>query len=175
MEKDAIVDLMEDKYNKLFDYLEQQDPELWETGPEGKWTTGQHILHLLETAKILNTALSLPKFILRYKYGKSNRPVRDYETVVNRYQERLSKIEPGATFGPSKPKYVPPLKDKAYLMDRLKTECKKLEYKTRKWKDSALDTYIVPHPLMGKMPVREILMWSAYHVELHTQTLKDKY
>jgi len=28
---------------------------------------------------------------------------------------------------------------------------------------------------MGKMPVRELLMWTAYHIEHHTQTLKDKY
>jgi len=175
MQKDAIVDLLEDKHQDLFDFLNEHHPERWEAGPEGKWTTGQHIVHLLESAKFINTALSMPKFVLKYKYGKANRPVRDYTTVINRYQERLSTVEPGTTFGPTSPKKVPPLKDKDYLMDRLKMECKKLQYKTKKWKDTHLDTYIVPHPLMGKMPVREMIMWSAYHVQLHTETLKEKY
>lgn len=175
MDKEEIVDLLEQKHQELFNYLEAQDPEGWANGPEGKWTTGQHILHLLETSKIVNTALSLPKLILSYKYGKSNRSVRDYETVTNRYQERLASLEPGATYQPSKPKYVPVLKNKTYLKNRLHTECKKLQYKTRKWSDKALDTYIVPHPIMGKMPVREILMWSAYHIEHHTKILREKY
>jgi len=70
---------------------------------------------------------------------------------------------------------VPPLKEKQYLLDRLQVEIKKLEYKTRKISDKNLDTVILPHPLMGKMIVREIIMWSAYHIEHHTKQLIENY
>lgn len=174
MDKDSIADLIDDKNQALINWISKQDDEKWLEGPSGKWTTGQHALHLLQSFKPLNAALSMPKFVLRYKFGKANRPVRDYQTVVNRYQERLKGVE-GKTFGPSKNMGVPTISEKQYLLDRLQVESKKLQYKTRKISDKNLDSLILPHPLMGKMPIREIIMWTAYHIEHHTNTLKEKY
>ncbi len=174
MDKYKIADLLESKHQTLFNWLEQHDSERWETGPEGKWTTGQHILHLLQSIKPLNTALSLPRFVLKYKFGTSNRAVRDYDAIVNRYLERLEEAK-GITFKGSQNMKIPKLKEKTYLLNRLQIEHKKLQHKTKKWSDTALDTLILPHPLMGKMPVREIIMWTAYHVEHHTKTLQELY
>ena len=174
MDKEAIAELIEEKYARLIEWLKAQPEDHWETGPEGKWTTGQQALHLLQSIKPLNTAMSMPKFILKYKFGKANRPVREYNAVVERYNERLEKAK-GKTYKGSQNMKIPSLKEKKYIINRLQVEQKKLQYKTRKWKDKHLDHLILPHPLMGKMPVREIVMWSAYHVEHHTNTLKNNY
>lgn len=174
MHKEAIANLLEEKHQTLFNWLESQDIKKWQTGPDGKWTTGQQALHLLQSIKPLNDALSIPKFLLKYKFGKSNRDIRDYETIVKRYQERLEESK-GMTFGPSKNMKIPKDDDKEYLLNRLKVENKKLQYKVKKWKDKDLDNLILPHPLMGKMPVREIVLWTAYHVEHHTNQLMEKY
>jgi len=174
MDKEAIADLIESKHNKLISWLEQQPEESWTEGPKGKWTTGQQVLHLLQSIKPLNNALSMPKFVLQLKFGKANRPVRDYEAIVKRYQERLEDVN-GKTFKGSQNMKIPTLEDKHYLLNRLQTESKKLQYKTKKISDKNLDTLILPHPLMGKMPIREIIMWTAYHVEHHTHTLTEKY
>jgi len=174
MDKQSIADILEEKNQNLLTWLEKQDPEKWQKGPEGKWTTGQQALHLLQSIKPLNDALSMPKFLLRYKFGKANREVRDYETVVQRYQDRLKEAQ-GRTFKGSQNMKVPNLKEKEYILTRLQVENKKLQYKTKKMSDKNLDTLILPHPLMGKMPVREIIMWTAYHIEHHTKTLQEKY
>jgi uncharacterized damage-inducible protein DinB len=174
MDKQSIADILEEKNQNLLTWLEKQDPEKWQKGPEGKWTTGQQALHLLQSIKPLNDALSMPKFLLRYKFGKANREVRDYETVVQRYQDRLKEAQ-GLTFRGSQNMKVPNLKEKEYILTRLQVENKKLQYKTKKMSDKNLDTLILPHPLMGKMPVREIIMWTAYHIEHHTKTLQEKY
>ena len=80
------------------------------------------------------------------------------------------------TFRGSQNMKVPTLHDKQYILNRLQVENKKLQYKTlNHWSDKQLDTYILPHPLMGKMPVREIIIWAAYHVEHHTEILQEKY
>ncbi|MEY8847734.1 DinB family protein [Psychroserpens sp. XS_ASV72] len=174
MDKEAIADLIEEKNNALLLWFSNQDNDKWTEGPEGKWTTGQHALHLLQSIVPLNNALSMPKIVLRFKFGKANRDVRNYDKVVQRYQERLKKAA-GTTFGPSQNMKVPPLSEKQYLMDRLQVEAKKLQYKTKKISDKNLDSLILPHPLMGKMPIREILMWTAHHIEHHTKTLEDNY
>ncbi|WP_431136637.1 DinB family protein [Psychroserpens mesophilus] len=174
MDKDAIANLIEDKNKTLIHWITEQDDDKWLEGSEGKWTTGQHTLHLLQSIKPLNDALSMPKFLLRYKFGKANRTVRNYQTVINRYQERLKEAQ-GITFGPSRNMEIPPLTEKQYILDRLQVEGKKLAYKTRKISDQNLDTLILPHPLMGKMPIREIIMWTAHHIEHHTNTLRKNY
>ena len=70
MNKETIAELLDEKHQTLSNWLNKQDAERWETGPEGKWTTGQHVLHLLQSIKPLNTALSLPKFILKFNNKK---------------------------------------------------------------------------------------------------------
>ena len=174
MEKEAIAELLDEKHNRLFNFLESQADEKWEVGPEGKWTSGQQALHLLQSIKQLNFAMSLPKVILKMKFGTANRDLRDYDAVVKRYHERLADAQ-GATFGPSRNMKIPSVKDKHYLINRIKTENKKLQYKTLKWADKDLDKLVLPHPLMGKMPVRELVMWTAYHVEHHTNSLEKNY
>jgi len=174
VKKEGIVEKLELAHSDLFKWLDSHDIDKWEKGPEGKWTTGQHVLHLLQSIKPLNKALSLPKFILSYKFGKTNRPVRDFEAVVNRYNERLAEVN-NTTFGPSKNMKVPTIKDKKYLIDRIHTENKKLQHKTKKWSDKDLDNYILPHPLLGRMPIREIIMWTSHHVNHHLETLKENY
>jgi hypothetical protein len=174
MDKEDIANLIDAKHAELISWLINQPEDSWTLGPEGKWTTGQQALHLLQSIKPLNSALSMPKFLLRYKFGKANRPVRDYNTIVNRYQERLKDVK-GKTYKGSQNMKVPTLKEKEFILNRLQTEQKKLQYKTKKISDKNLDTLILPHPLMGKMPIREIIMWTAHHVEHHTETLKAKY
>jgi len=174
MDKEAIADLIETKHSELIYWLENQPDDAWTRGPEGKWTTGQHALHLLQSIKPLNSALSMPKFLLRYKFGKANRSVRAYDAIIKRYQERLEDAK-GKTYKGSQNMKVPTLSEKEYILNRLQTEQKKLQYKTQKISDKNLDTLILPHPLVGKMPVREIIMWTAHHVEHHTETLKEKH
>ena len=174
MDKASIANLIEAKHSDYIKWVKNQPDEHWERAPENKWTTGQHTLHLLDTLKIINKALRMPKFLLRYKFGTSNREVRSYDEVTKRYNERLEGAK-GKTYKRSQNMKVPKIKDKAYLLDRMQQEQKKLSYKTRRISDKHLDNIILPHPLMGKMPIRELLMWTPYHTEHHNNTLKEKY
>jgi len=174
MDKETIAELLDEKHKTLLSWLNNQELEKWLFGPEDKWTTGQQALHLLQSIKPVNNALSMPKFILQYKFGKANRAVRDYDAVVKRYQERLVDAQ-GMTFKGSQNMKIPKITDKKYILTRLAVENKKLQHKVKKWSEKDLDNLILPHPLMGKMPVREIIMWTAYHVEHHTKQLITKY
>ena len=174
MDKKSIIDLLEKKHQKLFDWINNQPNENWEKGPKNKWTTGQQIQHLIDSLQLLNNALSYPKFILKYKFGTSNRPSRSYDEVAKRYEERLDENQEKArVFNQNLKK--PLLSEKEHLLNRLQIQNKKLQYKTNKIKDKDLDTLLIPHPLMGKMTLREIIMWTAHHTEHHTTILRINY
>jgi uncharacterized damage-inducible protein DinB len=174
MEKEAITSLLEEKHQQLFSWLENQPEDTFKEGPEGKWTTGQHIVHLVDSIKQVNKALSFPKFLLKYKFGSANREVRSYNEVTKRYQEKLSVNQDRARdFNIA---VATPTKKRFHqLLSTLQIQNKKLQHKTQRWKNKDLDTLFLPHPLMGKMPIREIIMWTAYHTEHHTNILKEKY
>ena len=174
MEKEKIVDLLEEKHSNLFKWLEEQPKENWEKGPVEKWSTSQHILHLVNSLQLLNKVLSYPKFLLKYKFGICNRKQRDYEAVVKNYQQKLLKNQEKAKIFNQRLK-MPTLKERKRLIIKYQIQQKKLQYKTKKLDDKNLDTLLIPHPLMGKMTIREIIMWTAYHTEHHTVTLKKNY
>jgi hypothetical protein len=174
MDKKSIVEILEEKHQKLLDWLAATDDDLWTKGPENRWTSGQHILHLAQSSELLNKALRYPKFLIRYKFGTSNRPSRSYDQVAKRYEERLVESQEKAKKYNSNLR-IPTPKEKRELMDDLQILNKKLQYKTRRLKDKHLDTLLLPHPLMGKMTLREIIMWTAHHTDHHLEILKKEY
>lgn len=174
MHKQEIADLLEENYHNLLVWLENHDDGNWTHGPENEWTTGQQALYLLKNIIPLNDALSMPRFLLKYVYGTANRPVRDNDSIVNQLQELLQSKEYQPTIRRQKLNR-PKFKDKTYLMTRLQVESKKLQYKTRRISDKNLDTLLLPHPELGKIPIREILICNAIKVKHHTKLLQEKY
>ncbi|HZW63461.1 MAG TPA: DinB family protein [Flavobacteriaceae bacterium] len=172
MDKNQLVTLLEEKHQKLLDSLTSLTKDQWEKSPQNKWSSGQMALHLLQSIIPINNAMSLPKFFLKLRYGKSTAIPKDYAEVSKGYHDKLHQAK-----GPDSPfsKQIKPVtfNEKKYILNRLQMENKKLQYKTKKWKETDLNTYILPHPLMGKMPAKELILWTAYHVEHHTKQINS--
>lgn len=172
MNKQQIIAVIEEKYTALTDWLNEKGDEYWEYGPSGKWTTGQHIVHLTQSLKPLIRALKIPKFILKYKFGAANRPLKSYEQVVDRYHQKLEAdknvVSPFSNKMPN-----PGLGEKDQWIKLLHEQNNALiNIIEKKWNSKNLDTYLLPHPLMGRMFISEILMWTAYHTEHHHKLIE---
>lgn len=175
MNKKQITNLINDKHDALIQFLADHDNQRWNKGPENKWTSGQHIVHLIQSTKPLNKALRIPKFILQYKFGKANRPCRSYDELVSRYLEKLAKVNGQVNSPYSNNMPLTPPSEKEIIISELTNQKNILLKKLDKLSDKQLDKYLIPHPAMGRMILREIIMWSAYHVEHHHNILKAKY
>jgi len=125
MKKQQIIEILEDKHKQLFLWLENHPDQKWMDGPDQKWTTGQHILHLEISARMLNKALSMPRFLLKYKFGTSNRPSRTYQEVAKRYNERLAENQERAKKFNQDLK-IPDIEKKYQLISKLQILNKKL-------------------------------------------------
>ncbi|MEO1450983.1 MAG: DinB family protein [Bacteroidota bacterium] len=134
----------------------------------GKWSAAQNLEHLIKSTEPLTQGLGMPLLALK-AMGKPNRPVRDYETVVGRYKEKL------AAGGVSTSRYeasgAPGTK--AELLQKWEQATRNLAAVMRdKWQDEArLDRILLPHPLLGKLMVREMLLFTIYHTQHHTQAI----
>lgn len=174
MNKTEIETLTEEKHNALCQWLSSHEDDKWIKGPEGKWTTGQHIYHLIVSAQALNKALLLPKIVLSSKFGKSNRATRTYDEVVLKYNTKLAE-NPNVESPLNKDMRLPTIKQKQEVINTLTKEKNTLLKRIGKWKEKDLDTYILPHPLLGRMPIREMMMFMGYHTEHHHRILQEKY
>ena len=172
--KEDIIQELDKRYDRLCAWVKAQEAERFIQGPEGKWTTGQHIGHLIKSTQPLNMAMRLPRIQLRTMFGKPNRETRSYDAVVKRYLERLAQAVGGASPKEFIPK-VPSIDEKSNMIDTLNKEREKLKTIIAKWDEEKLDKYLLPHPLMGKMVLREILFFTLYHTEHHTRALEEKY
>lgn len=164
MDKKEIVSLLNHAHQSFANYLAGLDEHDFLFAKEGKWSAGQQLDHIIKSVAPVNMAMGLPRFILKWKFGIANRPSKTYEALVAKYKDKLSAGgRSTARFTPSVVNYS----QKASLLHTLESLTKKLCKKVTTASDESLDTYILPHPLLGKLTLREMLYFTAYHVQHH--------
>jgi len=129
-----------------------------------KWTAGQQLDHIYRSVAPVKMAFTLPKFIPGLLFGKANRLSKDYDSLVEKYLLKLGAggVAPG--------KFVPPIisiNQKEQLKKQLLKTVQTLTKKINRHTESQLDEYILPHPLLGKLTMREMLFFTIHHVEQH--------
>ena len=170
MNKVEIKARLEESYDHFLKFIGKLSKDEFEYAPEGKWNAGQQAEHLIKSTRPLVKGLGYPKFLISFKFGKANRPSRTYEELVQRYKQRLTTME-----GDPPGSYVPKAVKFADYSSLAKTQMdiiKAIQDKLTKWTEDELDLYIFPHPLLGKVTIREILYFTIYHAEHHQNVVK---
>ncbi len=170
MNKVEIKARLDETYDHFLKFIGNLSEDEFNYAPEGKWSAGQQAQHLIKSTKPLIQGLGVPKFMIKYKFGKANRPSRTYNELVERYKQKLTTME-GDPPGPFVPKTVE-FKDYDRLAKQQKDILSKIDEKLAKWTEDQLDQYIVPHQLLGKVTVREMLYFTIYHAEHHQNVVK---
>ena len=111
--------------------------------------------------------LLAPRFVLKFQFGLTNRPSRTYEELVARYLKALgnNKALAPKRFAPKSLPFSSREKEfKAY-----QKSVKRLVSVAQKCTEEELDKYVIPHPLIGKLTLREMLFFCVYHVQHHNK------
>jgi hypothetical protein len=169
--KHELAAALEEKVNAFVNYVEAMNKEQFESMPGGKWSAGQNMDHLIRSIKPLQLAYILPKFILKIIFGKANRPSRTYDELVLKYKTKLA--AGGRASGP----FIPPeisFDQKNILIKKYALHKQKLINKIGKQNEEDLDKFILPHPLLGKLTLREMLYFTIHHNEHHLELLKAR-
>ncbi|MGX5820441.1 DinB family protein [Chitinophaga lutea] len=168
MNKQAIQALLNDSFSEFSAFIDTLSDHRFIVSPEGKWSAGQQLDHLVRSAKPVNTALGLPRIFLRF-FGRPTGKSRSYDQVRDTYRAVLGKG--GVATRP----YIPPVTEaaqRAVLQENFRQQKDKMIATLDKWSEEDLDRYIVPHPLLGKITLREVLYFTAYHNRHHLHILQ---
>ena len=170
-DKPQIISALNEKVDAFNNYILLLNQEQFELSPSGKWSAGQNLDHLIRAIKPLQLAYGLPKFALVILFGKTNRPSRTYDELIMKYKTKLA--AGGKASGP----FIPPIisfEKKDALIKKYAEQKQKLIAKIEKQSEKELDVYILPHPLLGKVTLREMLYFTIHHNEHHLELLKNR-
>lgn len=147
------------------------DSEFTVEPAEHKWTPAQQLDHIRRSAGGFNVGLMMPKTLMRFFFGTCDRPSRSYEELVSDYQKILDEGGKATT------KYLPAsvkLNQRQPLCTELEKITDNLSNRLMKLNEKDLDRYRLPHPLMGKISLREMFYFTIYHVQHHERQLNAK-
>ncbi|MBB4635337.1 DinB family protein [Longimicrobium terrae] len=141
------------------------------------WTPAEHLHHLNIGVSAVAKALGYPKLLPRVLFGRARGPSRTFEAVRDTYRGLL------AGGGGATGAYVPPRDDPAAaqvpahreaLLARWGRVNARLVAAAESWTDAHLDRIRLPHPILGKLTVREMLFFTLYHNTHHVAAAKRR-
>lgn len=149
--------------------------DAFSTPQGGKWSPADHARHLAKSTFPLGRALGIPRFVLGVLFGRAAAPSRSFVEMRETYRERLAR---GATAGRFTPEPVSvPANRKAWravvlgrFHDATSALCRRIET----WDEASLDRFRLPHPLLGKLTVREMLLFTVYHDSHHLNAVASR-
>jgi DinB superfamily len=169
MEGNKITRMLSTHYSLFISFIQTLNDEQYTMTANGKWSAGQQLHHLFLSVKPLTQALQLPSFILKFIFRKANRPSKTYEELVEKYKSKLA--AGGRASGRFMPKPVN-VKEKDMLIEKLEHAIKKLAAVINNYSEEDLDQILLPHPLLGKITLREMMYFTIYHAEHHLAITK---
>lgn len=167
--KATLAKAINTEFEAFAQIVRQSADERFELMSNGKWSIGQNLKHLIVAVQPVILAMRLPKFMLRLMFGKCNRTPRVYEALVKAYTDKLA--AGAVATGVFVPKTIK-LSQKETLLKQYELEKSRLLDRLDAWSEEDLDTYILPHPILGKITVREMLFFTIYHTEHHTAIIQ---
>ena len=173
MDKGDIINVLLQNHNAFIAKIRSLSDMDFTTSNHGKWNAGQQLSHIVKSVVAVQRAFELPKSVLGDKFGTTNRKNRTYEEVVSDYLNTLNENPDYVLLEKFTPSTIA-VTDKTVVLEQLHTLIKMLTNDIDKCSEMELNTFILPHPVMGNQTLREILYFTAYHVLHHDkQVLKN--
>lgn len=167
--KEALIKTLENTYAELEHYFESLTVDVFFKKTADKWSPSENLIHLTKSAKAFTMGLRFPKMIIGLKFGKAARNSRLYPQVREAYLNRLVEgAKSPKNFEPDEMKPDMDLQSqKDEILKKWHDTNNKLIRKMNKWEEKTLDLYLLPHPILGRVTVREMIMFTIYHYIHH--------
>jgi hypothetical protein len=169
MDRHEIIIHLKESHQSLIAYIDNLNEQEFLFSYQNKWTAGQQLEHIYLAVRPVVLAVHLPKFLVRLVFGKSRRPGKSYDELVKKYTGVLA--GGGKASRPFIPRPVS-WKQKQSIATNLSNKVRSLCAGIERFSEQELDTMILPHPLLGKITVREMMYFTIYHVGHHEAAVR---
>lgn len=173
MTKDQIIIAAEKIFKATAAKCEGIEESFFFERPPGKWSVAENLQHLIISTNTSTLAYSLPKFLVKWIGGHSNRNPEGYEELKARY---FAKLEEGAK---ASGRYVPDPIEVKYGKQKLIHNWNKACFKfisalEHNRSEADLDAYFIKHPLLGRISLRALCYFTIFHTEHHLNNIDKR-
>jgi uncharacterized damage-inducible protein DinB len=173
--KAELIDTLKDSNHRVLAWFTQIPAKDFFTRRGEVWSASDNVDHLIRSHKPITKALKLPKITLQVMFGKPQKPSVSYEELCRTYRAEIAR---GAQ---ASGRYLPNQESqdstaelrKKELLDQFSKASAELISVVQKWDENELDQYLLPHPILGKLTIREILFFMIYHSLRHASQSGD--
>jgi len=127
------------------------------------WSPAENVRHLAKSIRPVTKALRLPRLVLWVMFGAPRRESVTEDALRERYLGKLAGGADAGRFAPSSSTVL----DRAQVLALQADANRDLRAAIERWSDAALDRRQLPHPILGKLTVREMLFFTIYHQRHH--------
>ncbi len=171
--KDDIHSALAAETSEVLTFFRAISPDRFFSAPEDIWTPADNLVHLIKSVSPIVLAMSLPKTALRMRFGKAKHQSRSFSQVRETY---MTFFEKGLAIASAQ--YEPQVAEKSAaerekILAKWDKKANQLTDGFAGWSEADLDFYQVPHPLIGLMTIREILLFTAYHNMHHVNDVNQ--
>jgi hypothetical protein len=131
------------------------------------WSPADTVRHLNKSTRPVMKALAMPKIALRLLFGRPRRGSMTFDAFRARYLGALAEGGKAGRFAPSERSVNDADTWRLAIMRDFSRINADLRRNIARWRDSKLDRFQLPHPLLGKLTVREMLFFTLYHQRHH--------
>jgi hypothetical protein len=163
--KADIIRELSKTYQGVDHFISELSQEDFVMEKNSKWSPMHHLQHLILSSKKIPSVLNMSKLKL-VLMGIAVTGSRSFETLKAYY---LKALDEGEQAGPE---YEPEIEGdwtKEELLGNWRMIQHKFEKRIDKWSEKDLDTYLLPHPVLGKLTLREMLFFTIFHTQHHLQ------
>jgi hypothetical protein len=132
------------------------------------WSPAENVRHLTKSMRAVSAGLRIPRVVLWLRFGGGSGRSRTYMEVRESYRQRLSLGASAGRFAPEARRTAGDADaERARIMERHAAAVEEMAGIIPTWPEAALDRRRLPHPLLGPLTVREMLLFTLYHNRHH--------
>ena len=135
----------------------------------GKWSVGDTMQHLFLSARPVARLMAGPRDAFQ-PWGYSDGSSRSYDEIADLYHRALATgLKAPAALSPrSEDMHA----DRAVIVARFTDTYESLAAAAGRWSTDELDQYVMPHPALGIVTVREMLAFTDIHTQHHLRIVQ---
>ena len=171
MDKVTIIESLDETVIQFNEFVSQLKKDEFEININNRWSAGQDLVHLIKVLRIVNIGFTLPKPILRLMYGINKNENRSFEHLQQLYKNALAGGAKAPTIYIPKPVAY---QEKDNLIQKHESLNKSFIDKLNNHTQFELDCFRLPHPILGKITLGELAIFTSFHTSHHLDLLKSK-
>ena len=171
MDKTTLTKSLDENAVQFIELVKGLNQDEFEVNIHDKWSAGQDLVHLIKVLQIVNIGFTLPKPFLRLLFGINKNDSRSFENLQQLYKNALE----GGAKAPTI--YIPKpvsFNEKENLIQKYASLNKSFIDKLNNHTPHELDSYRLPHPILGKISLGELASFTSFHTSHHFDVLKSK-